>query len=205
MIKETYRKCQRLAEQYKGYISTAELLKEGITNRQIAEFVSDGALEKVCFGVYWFQCGDYQKPHDYKAIEIYRSDPRAVICADSACYYHGLISVEPPALSVATPRSDRSRIEMNFPVSRHYYSENTFSDQLKKINTDYGSYAIYDLERSVCDCIRFKNTIDREIFGLIIESYREEEGSVNRLLAYAEKFRMVNQLKVYGLEGRNTD
>ena len=197
MREETYAKCCRLAGKYRGYVSTAELLKEGLTNRQIAEFVTAGMLEKVCFGVYWFLCGEYQKPRDYKAIEIAKSDPRAVICADSACFYHGLITVEPPAVSVATPRTDRSRLGLNFPVSRHYYAENTFSDYQKIVDTDYGRYTVFDLERSVCDCIRFKDSIDEDIFALVIECYRKQDKSGRRLLEYAGRLHMLNQMREY--------
>ncbi|MDE6924462.1 MAG: hypothetical protein K2P59_04255, partial [Acetatifactor sp.] len=70
MIKDTYIKCYRLSQKYDGYISTSELLREGLTNRQISEFVVNSMLEKVCYGMYWFNCADYDKPGDYKAIEI---------------------------------------------------------------------------------------------------------------------------------------
>lgn len=197
VIKETYLKCYRLSEKYNGYVSTSELLGEGLTNRQISEFAVNGMLEKVCHGIYWFSCADYVKPTDYKAIEICRSSPRAVICADSACFYQGLIEVEPPVVSVATRRDDRSKIVMNFPVSRHYYSANNFSEHHKTIQTDYGQYTVYDMERSVCDCIRFKNTIDDDIFCLILERYRKQETERNRLICYAEKLHMLNQVKKY--------
>lgn len=197
LVKETYTKCYRLAEKYKGYIGTAELLSEGLTNRQIAGFVANGMLEKVCYGIYWFNCADYVKPDDYKAIEICRSNPKAVMCADSACFYQGLIDIEPPIVSVATRRDDRSKIAMSFPVSRHYYSANNFSENQKVINTGFGQYTVYDLERSVCDCIRFKNTIDNDIFCLVIDCYREQEEAINRLTCYAEKLHMINQVKKY--------
>lgn len=197
LLKDTYTKCYRLAEKYKGYIGTAELLREGMTNRQIAEFVSNGMLERVCYGIYWFNCADYVKPDDYRAIEICRSNSKAVICADSACFYQGLIDVEPPVVSIATRRDDRSKIAMNFPVSRHFYSGNIFSEHQIVVNTDFGQYTVYDIERSVCDCIRFKNTIDNDIFCLVIECYRKQEKAINRLNCYAEKLHMLNQLKKY--------
>ncbi len=197
MIKETYAKYYRLSEKYNGYISTSELLREGLTNRQIAQFVSSGMLEKVCYGIYWFSCADYSKPCDYKAIEICRSDPRAVICADSACFYQGLIETEPPVVSVATRRDDRSKIAMSFPVTRHYYSGNSFFEHQKTVNTDFGQYVVYDIERSVCDCIRFKDTIDDDIFCLVIERYRQQETANNRLICYAEKLHVLNQVKKY--------
>lgn len=197
MIKDTYIKCYRLSQKYDGYISTSELLREGLTNRQISEFVVNGMLEKVCYGIYWFNCADYAKPNDYRAIEICRCNPRAVICADSACFYQGLIEVEPPVVSVATRRDDRSKIAMNFPVTRHYFSGNSFSEHQKTIDTEFGQYMVYDIERSVCDCIRYKNTIDDDIFSLVIERYREQDKAANRIVHYAKNLHMLNQLKKY--------
>lgn len=190
----------KLSQKYDGYINTSELLKEGLTNRQISEFVANGMLEKVCHGIYWFSCADYAKPDDYKAIEICRSNPRAVICADSACFYQGLIDVEPFAVSVATRRDDRSKIAMKFPVTRHYYSGSSFSEHQKAINTEFGQYMVYDIERSVCDCIRFRDTIDDDIFCLVIERYKESDEhdkAIGRMVHYAEKLHMVNQLTKY--------
>lgn len=197
MIKDTYMKCYQLSEKYNGYISTSELMREGLTNRQISEFTANGMLEKVCYGIYWFNCADYAKPDNYKAIEICRNNPRAVICADSACFLQGLIEIEPAVVSVATQRDDRSKMAMNFPVTRHYYSGSIFSEYQKTVRTDFGQYKVYDIERSVCDCIRFKNTIDADIFCLVIERYREQETAKNRLICYAEKLHMLKQVEKY--------
>lgn len=197
MVKDTYNKCCRLAGKYKGYISTSELLREGLTNRQISEFVANGMLERVCHGIYWLNCAEYAKPDDYKAIEICLSNPKAVICADSACFYQGLIDIEPPVVSVATRRDDRSKIAMKFPVIRHYYSENIYAEHRETINTDFGQYSVYDIERSVCDCVRFRDAINDDIFCLVIECYRKKENAINRLTSYAEKLHMLNQMKKY--------
>ncbi|MCI8372867.1 MAG: hypothetical protein HFI75_10845 [Lachnospiraceae bacterium] len=197
VLKDTYKKCCRLAERYKGYIDTSELLLEGLTNRQISEFVANGMLEKVCYGTYWFDCAEYVKPDAYKAIEICRSNPKAVICADSACFYQGLIEIEPSVVSIATRRDDRSKFAMNFPVSRHYYSSNYFAEHQKVVETEFGQYIVYDVERSVCDCIRFKKYIDEDIFCLVIDCYRKQKKAINRLTDYAEKLHMLNQVKKY--------
>ena len=56
---------------------------------------------------------------------------------------------------------------------------------------------VYDIERSVCDCIRFKNTIDDDIFSLVIERYRKQDKAVNRIVHYAKNLHMLNQLTKY--------
>ena len=49
----------------------------------------------------------------------------------------------------------------------------------------------------MCDCIRFRNDIDEDIFCLILDTYRKQEQTRDRLLQYAKKLRMVNQLTHY--------
>lgn len=201
MRRETYERLEKMVTVHKGYAGTRELLAQGITNRQIAAFVAEGLLEKVCHGCYWLQTAGLQKPADYKAIEVCMSDLNAVICADSACFYLGLIDAEPPVLSITTSRGDRSTIKMNFPVTRHYCLDSKFAADRSAIATDFGNYNIYDMERSVCDSIRFRKDIDTYIFELIIDTYRErckqDEQRGKRILEYAKRLRMMNQAKKY--------
>ena len=95
--------------------------------------------------------------------EACRVISRAVICADSACYYLGLIDVEPERLSVATLKTDRSRMQLNFPVCCHYYSDLAFQQDMQVDETPYGKIRVYDIERSVCDCIRFRADIGEDM------------------------------------------
>lgn len=197
MLRETVIRIERLSRKYKGYISTEELLREGITNRQIGVFVDIEMLERVCHGYYWFQCSAFSKSWDYKAVEVCYSDPEAVICADSACFYLGLIDKEPGRLSVATRRSDRRRLHMNFPVSRHYYSERMFPEYQKVMETEFGKYRVYDIERSVCDCIRFRDDLEEDIFAYVLECYKKRNQKGEELLEYAKKLRLLNLVKQY--------
>ena len=109
-----YDKVKYIADKYKGYIDTEDLMKEGLTNRQIGLLTAEGKLEKVAHGHYWIISPEFSKPEDYKAVEVARVNRKAVICADSACYYMGLIDKEPEILSIATRRSDRHKMKMNF-------------------------------------------------------------------------------------------
>ena len=190
-----------LTEKYKGYIDTEDLMKEGLTNRQIGLLTAEEKLEKIAHGHYWVNSDAYGKPEDYKAVEVARVNENAVICADSACYYMGLIDVEPQVLSIATKRSDRHKMKMNFEVSRHYFSEQAFEDEKHVFDTKYGSYNVYGIDRSVCDCIRFREDIDKDIFELVIENYRRyAKKNEERLMAYAKAMRIGRQVERIGLD-----
>ena len=134
----TYAKLEMVYKRYRGYVRTQELLGEGFSNRQISALTEEGYLEKICHGYYWLAEGPYKKPQDYKCIEVCLSNPEAVICMDSALYYQKVIAVEPEYLSVATERTDRSILKMNFPTRRHYFSDSNFQIGRRKQETEFG-------------------------------------------------------------------
>ena len=69
MREATVKRLETIANERTGYITTEELLKSGITNRQIAVFVDKGMLEKISHGHYWLACAGCGKPAEYKAVE----------------------------------------------------------------------------------------------------------------------------------------
>lgn len=178
----TYYRLENLYRKYAGYISTGELLDEGFSNRQIAILMEENYLEKVCHGCYWMlQCG-HKKPNDYKCIEVCLSDPRAVIAMKSACYYQGLIESEPDVLIIATERTDRSTINMRFSVERHYFSGSHFQQGMKKVETKFGKYNIYNIERSIYDMVRLKDETVIEVFN----NMKAQTAQYERMTGYAE-------------------
>ena len=91
---------------------------------------------------------------------------------------------EPEYLSVATERTDRSILKMNFPTRRHYFSGRNFQIGQRKRETEFGSYNIYDVERSLCDIRRLEPENSFEIMDYV----KESEQQYKRLMKYAELF-----------------
>ena len=190
MRSSTYDKLEAVYRKFKGYIGTPELMKEGFSNRQIAVLAKEGYLEKVCHGYYWLVRKKEDKPSDYKCIEVCLSDPRAIVCMNSALYYQGEIKEEPEYLDVATARTDRSLLSMNFPIMRHYFSTNNYLMGMRKIETEFGCYNIYDIERSICDMLRLESDIE---IG-IVDKIKINEEQYRQILRYAELLRVKQQL-----------
>lgn len=186
MRSNTYIKFENFSKEKKGYLETSQLLHAGFSNRQISFLEKEGYLEKICHGYYWLKSQDYNKPTDYMCIEACLSAPNAVICMGSALYYHMIAHAEPAYLTVATKRTDRSLLKMNFPVKRHYFSENHFDMGITRKETEFGYYNIYDVERSICDIIRLKSDVN---FENIINLTRNEL-QYERLLKYAKSLKV---------------
>ena len=191
MLLNTYEKVTKLFRDGNGYRNAAQLKDAKVTTVQIKELVSKGILERVSHGHYWLIDEEKGKPENFEMLEACMVNPRAVICADSACYYHGLIQKAPERLSVATLKTDRSKMQLNFPVTRHYYSDLAFEQDLEVVETPYGQIRIYALERGVCDTIRFRADIGIETVEHIVQNYMKlENRQMGRLLAYADAMRV---------------
>lgn len=202
MLLNTYEKVTKLFRDGNGYRNAAQLKDAKVTTVQIKELVSKGILERVSHGHYWLIDEEKGKPENFEMLEACMVNPRAVICADSACYYHGLIQKAPERLSVATLKTDRSKMQLNFPVTRHYYSDLAFEQDLEVVETPYGQIRIYALERSVCDTIRFRADIGIETVENIVQNYMKlENRQMGRLLAYADAMR-VGKIVRTTLEGK---
>lgn len=56
---------------------------------------------------------------------------------------------------------------------------------------------MYDLERSVCDCIRFKDEMQPEIYEMIIANHKklQEESMVKRMMVYAKAMKFEKKMR----------
>ncbi|MCD7825131.1 MAG: type IV toxin-antitoxin system AbiEi family antitoxin domain-containing protein [Clostridiaceae bacterium] len=191
MLLNTYEKLIKLFQDHQGYRTAAQLKEAGVTTVQIKELVDKGVVERVAHGNYWLVDEENGKPEYYQMIEVCMVNPRAVICADSACYFHGLIDTEPEKLSIATLKTDRSKMQMHFPVTRHYYSDLAYEEDMQTVNMPAGTIHVYGLERSVCDAIRFRADVGENEVSVIVSRYMERKNKqLDRLYAYADAMRV---------------
>lgn len=198
MLKRTYDKVNMLFNEENGYLSTRKLLENKITTIQIRTLLEEGKIEKVSHGNYWNLMSGKKKPKHYKMLEACMTNRRAIICALSACYYHGLLEEEPDKLYIATSRTDRGGMRLNFPVSRHYFSVNSFEEDMVNARTGGGSIRVYDVDRSVCDCIRLEKEIGKEQVEMVVEKYKNyKKRKPQHLLAYADQMRYGKIVRQY--------
>jgi hypothetical protein len=88
-------------------------------------------------------------------------------------------------------------MNMPFETRRHYFADSCFDDHIVTVEKEYGTYRMYDLERSVCDCIRFREEIQPAIYEKIILNHKKlrEEAMVKRMLAYAKAMKFEKKMR----------
>ena len=195
MLLKTYDKIIDLFHDNHGYMSFEQLKEKGVTIAQIQELVDREILDKFARGWYWCNNCGFDTPKDRKYIEFGKVNEKAVVCMDSAGYLQKLLKEEPKVISVATERTDRKKMEFAFPVIRYYFQNTGAEDEIETVNTEFGSYRVYSVDRTVCDCIRMKSRLDERKLEEIEKAYKERNPDIDRLFVFAKGLRALKCVK----------
>jgi hypothetical protein len=117
---------------------------------------------------------------------------------DTALFYHGYSDRTPLAWHIAVSKdSGKSRFKIDYPFVRPYYVEPDILDLgLTAGEIDGNPVRIYDKERTICDCLRYRNKMDREIFNKSIQWYvNDTSKNIPRLMKYAGPLRVQAAVK----------
>jgi predicted transcriptional regulator of viral defense system len=195
MLLRTYHKMINEFAAHNGYMSFGELKDAGITILQIREMEEEKVLHKFARGWYWCsECG-LEKPANHKYIELGKANPRAVICMESAAYLQGIIKKEPELICVATDRTDRKKMEFEFPVHRYYLQNADIQGEIEVVHTDFGDYNVYSLERTICDCLRMKDSLSEGVYVEVVDYYNNREKQLTRVKEYAKALRALRNVE----------
>lgn len=181
-------------KQNSNMITTAQVIALGFSRALLSKYVKAGLLERSRHGVYILP----DSVHD-EMYTLILGIEKAVFSHDSALFLNGLLDRTPFEYSVTIPSdsvlSETIRIECNC----YYIKPDLFELGIVKKKTIFGNEVrCYDVERTICDLIRSRNRIDDETVISALKNYAAyKDKDLNRLAAYAEKFRVNKVLKQY--------
>ena len=177
-----------------GMMRPKELDQEKIRYRNIQQLIEAGYVEKVRYGYnQWVNHDDFSEVGT-----VTRLFPDAILCMDTALRYYGYSDRTPADWHLAVSKdSGKSRFNIDYPFVKPYYMEPKVLELgLTKGDMDGHEVRIYDKDRVICDCLRYRNKMDKEIFNKAIQNYiADPEKSIPKLLEYAESLRVKNIAK----------
>jgi predicted transcriptional regulator of viral defense system len=124
--------------------------------------------------------------------------PGGVLCTYSAWEHYELTTQIPPAYCVAIPRKRKIVLPDFPPISLYYWSDHLLEFGITKEPVHGHLVLITDLERSVCDAIKYRNKIGLDVCAEILKNYlRRPNRDIPKLTEYAKKLRIMATLKKY--------
>lgn len=175
-----------------GTISTADMASEAEYKR-IHRAAQRGELTKLRSGV-------YASPDALLStmLDIERIVPGGVVCLYNAWSHHQLTTTVPPSFCVAIERKRKVVIPPSLPITLYYWKEENLSLGVTEAVVSGHTVRMTNLERSVCDAVKYRNKIGIDICAEIVRTYLRKEGrDLSLLTEYAKRLRVWATLSNY--------
>ena len=190
-----YKDLKILIERNEGIISAGELLKAGVDRVKLYELLAKGILAKESHGNYVLADDE---PDEYLIIQK-RSD-KLIYSHGTALFLHGMSDRVPHVLDITVPQGDNvSRIKKRYQHTRfHYCKKDLWNLGIVNVNTPMGySVRAYDPERCICDLIKDKDNVDRQIYIQAMQEYFKGKCNPRKVIKYAKELNVEPEVRTY--------
>jgi predicted transcriptional regulator of viral defense system len=188
------KKLEELIEKQNGYITTQDAIYEGIHREYLTMFVEEEKLIRTSPGV-------YQSPDAWEdKLYAYQQKKKHMIYShDTALFLHGLSDRDPIHYSVTLPTGYNTSQIKQIELITYTIKPSLFDLGKMTMKSPYGNdIAVYDKERTICDIIRSRSRIDKQILNDGLKRYfKDTSKNLNNLLIYAKKIGIDNVLRNY--------
>ena len=148
-----------------GYIRAKDIDNRAMYDQLLSE-VANGNVVRIRNGI-------YALPEEMAKtmIDVEKIVPGGVVCMYSAWAYYELTTKLPPDICIAIEKK-RKVILPDYPsVALYYWSQSAFELGVSERKIEGYKVRIYDLEKSVCDAVKFRNKIGVDISSEILKNY----------------------------------
>ncbi len=179
-----------------GILRTAQALREGIHPGTIYAMRDSGTLEMVSRGVYRL-AGDTPLGNP-DLVTVATRIPGGVICLISALAYHELTTQIPHEIHVALQRgAEEPRLE-HPPIRTYRFTGKAFTEGIETRKIDGVTLRIYNPEKTLADCFKFRNKVGLDTVMEAVRFYRERKRvKVDDLMRYAAICRVKKIIRPY--------
>lgn len=175
-----------------GIISTADM-ESNAEYRRIYRAAQRGKLTKLRAGVYASADALLDT-----MLDIERIVPDGIICLYNAWSHYQLTTTIPPSFCVAIERKRKVVIPPSLPITLYYWKKENLSLGVTKEVVSGHTIRITNIERSVCDAVKYRNKIGIDVCAEIVRTFLRKKGrDLSRLTEYAKALRVWSTLKNY--------
>jgi len=178
----------------------SDFISAGLKEQDVYSLFKQGYIERVKHGYYKLSFADEPK----EELILSKLMNQGIVCVESALFYYGYTDFSPREWTIAVPRSFSrtvKAIQAEIPVKAYYVQNNVYHLGETKGTFNGVTLPVYDRERTICDCFKYRTKLDNEIFNKAINAYvADSKKNLANLSKYAKEMgvysRMMNVMEV---------
>jgi len=176
-----------------GIAKTADFINAGLAKYDVCTLCNIGYLDRVRHGFYQLAENIDTTEEQLLATLL----PEGIVCVESALFYYGYSDFAPRLWTIAVPRTiSRTKLKIDAVPLRAYYIPNGQYEIGKTTANFMGvTLSIYDRERTICDCFKYRARLDNETFNKAINAYVvDDKKNLSNLSKYAKEMRIFKKV-----------
>jgi predicted transcriptional regulator of viral defense system len=180
-------KVYSLLKEHDGYLSAKDARENGIGNKALQRMSERGLIERVAHGLY---VGADVLPDPFFVAQ-YRC-PKGIFSNETALFLHDLSDRDPLRLTMTIPSGWNTKLLTDENLIFFYNSPKKMELGVCGLETSYGmKVKAYDVERTLCDCLKNIDKLDRDLVLTALKRYAKSKGRDSaKLLEYADALKI---------------
>lgn len=189
-----YDKILKIIEKNNGYVTTSEVVKNGINKIFLTNMVRNGKLVRISRGYYGLP--NYIEDDYYK---LASKSKNARYSMATALYLHNLSDRTPLIYNITLPFGYNGALQKEKNVVLNFVNRKILDLGMMEMTSPFGmKIKVYDIERTICDIIKNKNKMDAEIFSKALKEYAKSKNkNLNKLMKYAKAMNIEKKVSEY--------
>jgi predicted transcriptional regulator of viral defense system len=191
-----YATYKKVFEKHNGTLRVSQAVRLGVPEHIVYEMIEQGELVKEARGIYRLSDSDPLSNPDL--VQVSLLVPKAVICLISALYFYELTTQIPHSIYIALPQNT-GKPRLKYPPLEVFWVTNSLhSIGVETHVLDGVKVKIYNREKTVADCFKFRKRIGEEIALEALKDYvKQPKLDVHKLLQYAKINRVEKRIMPY--------
>ena len=176
-----------------GIAKSADFVAAGIRAVDVVNLCNAGYLDRVRHGYY--QMAEQQETAEEQMLATLI--PQGIVCVESALFHYGYSDFAPRKWSIAVPRSvSRAKLDVDaLPVETYFVQQDLYELGKTTGGFDGVTLPVYDRERTICDCFKYRSRLDNELFSKALNAYANDpKKNLSNLSVYAKKLRVYKKV-----------
>jgi predicted transcriptional regulator of viral defense system len=187
-------KLEEIFRNNKGYLKAKLINGNRSLYYQLEKMVEAGKVVQIKRGLY--RQVDIAEEAGWG--EVCKIAPQAVLCLFSAWRFYELSTQTSTFIHIAIPAKSKVILPDYPPIKCYYWGDKFY--EIGKVHAIYNEeeITIYDLEKSVCDAIRYRNKVGMDICTEVLRNYiKRRDRNLDKLMKYAVSMRIATVLNQY--------
>jgi predicted transcriptional regulator of viral defense system len=173
-----------------------DLEAHGIARTYLTRLCAQGQLRQIGRGLYVPADADQSAESNLAAVG--KRVPAGVVCLLSALRVHGLTTQAPFEAWIALPRQARIPKAAGLPIRVVRMVPKSLTAGVDMKTVDGVQVSVFDVEKTVVDCFRFRSRIGLDVALEAIRDYlRRPRRNLDKLMRYAGLVRVQKSIRPY--------